>query len=366
MVQFLSCVTKLTKALASKLASGVAFSNPVAAQLALVISELQSDTSTVATIAPHSLMTAIHAIKDPHGLPMFPRLVQSDAGEVLTYLLDALHIDLPSITPRRPFIEPFAEAANQGWTDHCKLDSVVTDHLWGLQCTVHRCDACRHERPKCTPIGHVALAFPPPSPSLSSEPSATTLDLRDLLARHTKTEVLDDYTCGQCCVRGRTTGRVSFHTLPPDVLIIQLSRSVHLKDAAGVIIDTQKIQTKVDVPLAGLDMGIYMTQPDVATSSDAGAATGVVDGGIGSAANTPARTRCVYDLDAVVNHSGTSMDSGHYTTACRWISAASVDGGRWLSFDDAAVTWLHDARVITQQAYILMFTLRKVTDPNML
>ena len=59
----------------------------------------------------------------------------------------------------------------------------------------------------------------------------------------------------------------------------------------------------------------------------------------------------VYDLYAVINHHGESMNSGHYTAYCR----NPVDGV-WRHFDDTKVTAVEDEKqLVTNGAYILFY-----------
>jgi len=57
-----------------------------------------------------------------------------------------------------------------------------------------------------------------------------------------------------------------------------------------------------------------------------------------------------YRLCGVVNHSGESMETGHYTAFVR-----HAVSGRWFACDDGSVRAAHEADVVTAEAYILFY-----------
>ncbi|TMX05020.1 hypothetical protein EJD97_003463 [Solanum chilense] len=59
-----------------------------------------------------------------------------------------------------------------------------------------------------------------------------------------------------------------------------------------------------------------------------------------------------YDLCAVIVHSGFSISSGHYYSFIR------CNPNEWYKFDDEQVHWVHEDRVLEEQAYILFYTKR--------
>jgi ubiquitin carboxyl-terminal hydrolase 4/11/15 len=61
----------------------------------------------------------------------------------------------------------------------------------------------------------------------------------------------------------------------------------------------------------------------------------------------------MYDLFAVVNHRGESINSGHYTAVVR----NPVDG-KWRLFDDTHVVEIDTAQVVTASAYLLFYERR--------
>ena len=69
------------------------------------------------------------------------------------------------------------------------------------------------------------------------------------------------------------------------------------------------------------------------------------------------RLDALYDLTAVVNHSG-SLRGGHYTCYAR--AAAGGDADAWVHLNDSSVSAIDRSRVVTPAAYILMYTRRDV------
>ena len=63
---------------------------------------------------------------------------------------------------------------------------------------------------------------------------------------------------------------------------------------------------------------------------------------------------CIYDLQAVCNHVGGDLHSGHYVASC-WNSA----DGHWYSYNDRKVRMMAEDEVVTAGAYLLFYVRRK-------
>ena len=134
--------------------------------------------------------------------------------------------------------------------------------------------------------------------------------------------------------------------LLPDILVVHLKR--FLCSARW----REKIRTKVDFPLTGLDLSSIV-----------------------SADNKDKNTRLVYDLFGVVNHHG-GMTGGHYTACCKSVPCtpggsesvastfAGADDHRWLLFDDETVAEVCAAKVVTDAAYMLFYRRRSLSPAN--
>ena len=69
----------------------------------------------------------------------------------------------------------------------------------------------------------------------------------------------------------------------------------------------------------------------------------------GGGASSVAMSSVWYTLTAVVSHSGSSTDSGHY-----FCFARDGDGAWWL-FNDAKVTATSEDKVLSAEAYVLLY-----------
>lgn len=79
-------------------------------------------------------------------------------------------------------------------------------------------------------------------------------------------------------------------------------------------------------------------------------ANGGFAGDAGASTTDPCTPSLLYDLVAVVNHSG-SMAQGHYTAFVREL-------GRWFRFDDTWVREVEEEEVLASEAYLLFYSQR--------
>uniref|UniRef100_A0A183C0Q5 ubiquitinyl hydrolase 1 n=1 Tax=Globodera pallida TaxID=36090 RepID=A0A183C0Q5_GLOPA len=170
------------------------------------------------------------------------------------------------------------------------------------------------------------------------------IPLGTLIDDYVKRENILDWKCPKC---DRSPGRkeLKFHSLP-NVLIFHLKRFELLNDGIA-----SKIESRVQVPLEGLDMGPYVFNPDVRAST------------------LPKHRRdkkesdylhhhkddTMYDLIGVVSHFGQRTNSGHYTATTH-----NPLDGHWRTFDDSRVSQsvvVGDIRVSTK-SYLLFYERR--------
>jgi Ubiquitin carboxyl-terminal hydrolase len=137
------------------------------------------------------------------------------------------------------------------------------------------------------------------------------------------------------------TKQMSFSSLPL-VLIIQLKRFDALTD--------RKLNDIVNFPLQGLDMSPYITENINGNS----ASTATDTEGNNSTSNSKASTAAaasasaiLYDLYAVINHSG-SLSQGHYTCYVQ-------ESNAWYQCDDTWVCEADEQQVSDSQPYILFY-----------
>eukprot|EP01083_Nonionella_stella_P236186 829779_1 len=144
-----------------------------------------------------------------------------------------------------------------------------------------------------------------------------SLLLRDCFNLFTRPEKLgedDMWLCPKCKTKKRATKQMNLWKLP-QFLIVGLKRF----DAAR-----NKVSTLVEFPLRGLDLSDFVKGPGA--------------------------TEAVYDLVAVSNHYG-SLGGGHYTATVR-------RGTSWASMNDASVGGRGAKRVVSENAYIMIYERR--------
>jgi len=155
------------------------------------------------------------------------------------------------------------------------------------------------------------------------------LDVTDCIDEFVKEEVLrksEAWYCSKCKAHKTATKKFDLWKTP-DVLIIHLKRFSYNRYFRD------KLDTAVDFPLEGLDMGKWVANGDYKKNS-------------------------VYDLYAVSNHFG-GCGGGHYTAF-----AKNILDRKWYNLDDSHVSLLGNPReqVRSKAAYVLFYKKRK--DPS--
>jgi len=152
----------------------------------------------------------------------------------------------------------------------------------------------------------------------------------------TKPERLDEHNmwyCSTCKEHVRAMKTMGLWKLP-NILIVALKR-FEFKHA----LRRDKLDTMVDFPLDGLDMGKYFASRGTSTLVDD---------------HVPA----IYDCFGVINHYG-RIHAGHYTAfARRWDETGISDD--WALFDDSSVRPVMQpkASVVTNAAYVMFYRRR--------
>jgi hypothetical protein len=218
----------------------------------------------------------------------------------------------------------------------------------------------------------------------STEATSGGMQLRACLTEFCRVRELspsENWKCPRCetCPLGKRTLKL---WRLPDILTFQIKRYKESTDWR------QKITTRVNFPLSGLDMSEWCHQESPLTQHNS-------DGS------------CVYDLIGVVNHEG-SFSEGRYTANCRasWCSregresiahhfndavgkrldALDLDLSEndasqqtnpntnateesaeplWLQFDDGSVKPIPPHSVVSEMAYILFYRRRRLTPSNL-
>ena len=212
--------------------------------------------------------------------------------------------------------------------------------------------------------------------SARADANAVTLDR--CLRAFTSPERLDEqnaWYCSRCRRHVRAMKTMELWHLP-NVLVVHLKRFEY-KHA----LRREKLETFVDFPTEGLDMGRYCASYSSSSTAAAGgggrASASESDSGGGGGGGDGDGSRCfvddgipaIYDLFAVTNHYG-RMGFGHYTAFARRWNERGMDGG-WALFDDGGVrnvggsddgggrgSGLSSHAVVTPAAYMLFYRRR--------
>lgn len=131
--------------------------------------------------------------------------------------------------------------------------------------------------------------------------------LVDCIDFHLLPDLIDDFNCPNCQKRNCTKKLSIIHF--PNTLVVCLKRFSFSKSAT-------KLSNLVDFPLKL----ILSSEDDV------------------------------YELIAVSNHIGDTMDSGHYYSYCK-----VKDINKWYSFSDSTVTEIQETSVVSNLAYLLFY-----------
>lgn len=201
--------------------------------------------------------------------------------------------------------------------------------------------------------------------------------LETLISQFTQAELMrrnvDSWCCPKCKQRPESVKRLEIWCLPP-VFIVQLKRFAdEQRTGYGSWFGRTKRTDTVDYPLE-LDMSPFLRRHCSASGADSpiqqkpGPAVSTASNGeLGmddsSAAAESSQQSYLYDLFAVVNHSG-QANYGHYTADCRLYDYPNTQSSLigWRHFDDWAVSEQEAASVqSSKQAYLLFYRRRAHT-----
>jgi ubiquitin carboxyl-terminal hydrolase 31 len=193
-----------------------------------------------------------------------------------------------------------------------------------------------------------------------------SLTLEHCLDHYTKAETLsaeDAWRCPRCCQYLPVVKTLGLWSLP-DILVIHFKRfrQQQLKGSQA-----SKLTTMVKFPLTGFDLSTWHLS------------NGSFDGGTASMNSSLSRKAAKptsksgtltktfmhedhrYDLYAVCYHQGDTLETGHYTAACK-----NPYDQQWYKFDDQRVSLIkHDEvpdKIINNEAYMLFYQRRKLNE----
>lgn len=243
--------------------------------------------------------------------PYFNGFRQHDAHEFLRVILEQMHLELKKCRIPEKMEKWLIEESG---TAPVVAGFTVISRLFegALQSTVE-CLQCRNSSVKHDPFMDLSL-------DINTFEHGRAIRVQDCMRQFFSKEVLDQrdlYTCAHCMQKQPSTKQMSITNLPP-VICLHLKRF----GASG-----NKLDSMIDYPMRGLNMKEYMTPSAEITGST------------------------IYDLTAIIVHSGVSTMNGHYFSYGR-------SGNNWYLFNDQQVKGVTEQTVEKQKAYILMYTKR--------
>jgi ubiquitin carboxyl-terminal hydrolase 4/11/15 len=151
----------------------------------------------------------------------------------------------------------------------------------------------------------------------------TIYDCFDIFVTEETLEEDNKWYCPKCKDHQCANKKIEIYN-PPNILIVNFKRFNNMS----------KIDTLVDFPIEGLDIGKYVVNEDKKKES-------------------------VYDLFAIGNHSG-SLSFGHY-----YAYAKNHVKGKWFEFNDNSVFEIDESnRLVSSTAYVLFYRKRNSSKVN--
>uniref|UniRef100_A0A1Q3F5B0 ubiquitinyl hydrolase 1 n=1 Tax=Culex tarsalis TaxID=7177 RepID=A0A1Q3F5B0_CULTA len=202
-------------------------------------------------------------------------------------------------------------------------------------------------------------------------PASSALTLEQCLEHYTKAETLsaeDAWRCPHCQKYLPVVKTLGLWSLP-DIMVIHFKRFRQQQLRAT---QAAKLTTLVKFPLHGFDMTPHLAR-DPNAEPPSGGTNGTEDNWSPwrkSTKRNPANQHSNnqfphqmmdnrYDLYAVCYHQGDTLETGHYTAACK-----NPYDANWYKFDDQRVNQVPSDRIqeeiVNNEAYILFYQRRKI------
>ncbi|POS73367.1 ubiquitin carboxyl-terminal hydrolase [Diaporthe helianthi] len=262
---------------------------------------------------------------------------QQDAMEFLLYVFAELDDETnrfrnrPSEVPQpQPSkTKSLTDLAIQYWDLHSRVSDSIIDKYWRItEVVIVSCDQC----------GHVVTKYSNKDMQFLSLPQQTgPVLMEDLLRKDYTDELLEDYTCDNCAVKGRCRKGSRLARLP-DLLCVCFTRFEKHGDGARF----SKITTPVDFPIRELDLTPYTIQGSQQTSPLLANGHHHQMAGMRSPVSTiPTDDHHFnrpfkYEAYAVVQHGG-ELNSGHYVSIIRDEPHGPDGNSKWHVADDSRI-----------------------------
>lgn len=293
--------------------------------------------SSASPLIPHKLLESFWSFA-----PSFIGSQQHDAHEFFLEFLGGLH----SHTHPRVFV-PGGVSPRFTPKGKSLCDCVVHQHFAGVLQSQVECVICDTVSATFDPFLDLSLSLEGLDDDDDDEDQPLSLDT--LLAKFTADEHLRGINrvyCRRCNAYANMVKRLRIHTLP-NVLVIHIKRLDFHKQ--------QKLSSFVQFPAKQLNLAEFRSSSAPGDADDPVTPRGVDANDL----VTHDAEASLYDLAAVINHHGDSVEGGHYTAFIQ--SGEESDNGddgrdanpqQWLLFDDTQVSPVPEDQMLNSQAYV--------------
>jgi ubiquitin C-terminal hydrolase len=250
---------------------------------------------------------------------------QSDAAEVLQYILEGMHDGMYKKVRMEVQGDAFTSEdaqqikAIQSWSDfHSKEYSSIIHNFYGQSQITVECTNCGNKNQRYEPW----LVIKAPIPG-STKAGAPAPSMHECLAAAFNTEIIDDYACEKCKDKHKATITSRISRMPA-VLFVSLKRFTNMG---------HKVRGRIPWDLDSTnfrDFTAFRRDPFTNTTHDP-----------------------EYETFAVIEHLG-GLRGGHYRMYARQ--------GDWYMYDDSSVHIVPPERVITDDSYIACMIPRRHAD----
>ncbi|KAF4125536.1 ubiquitin carboxyl-terminal hydrolase 8 [Geosmithia morbida] len=286
---------------------------------------------------------AYHISVQTKAVEKFGDNCQHDAQEFMTFLLTHLD-DETNVQRNQPGYPSQPDTSSQSvlsasmefWRNHSRHHQSMVDRYWRLiELGITECHHCGNESYNFRTVDMI-------TPSIGDADAS----LERALADHVGGNILDDYFCDRCKGHKRATTRLAYPRMP-SLLCVGFNRFGY--DVGG----STKSTARITWDLNHLDMSRYFLRPDPCPSSSSTSTSpsppNPPPSSSSSSSSHPQQQqqqqqptdkafsgRFAYECFAVVEHTGTTANSGHYTAYVR--DPRTHDPSAWLYCDDSRVT----------------------------
>ncbi|KAM5346791.1 hypothetical protein ACJ41O_009796 [Fusarium nematophilum] len=259
-----------------------------------------------------------HLCDQSRSIEQFGGSQQQDAQEFMSFILTHLHDETNTRRDRKGQVDQpdtkgksLLEAASEYWQGHLEFNRSVVDSYWrGLELSAVECLECHTRTYRFSPFEWIPVTVG----------MGRGMTLEQVLDQHTASNPLDDFSCDHCRRRTRALQSLSLARLPP--LLCVVFRRFHYQQSTS---DLRKSTAPITWDFNDTDFTRYFLPPADRASSSGTDPTDPAFAG-------PFR----YETYAVIVHTGSRIDNGHYLAYVR--DSSSHDPYAWYCCNDSRVT----------------------------